>query len=179
MRKKKLRSLQDDQRDDAPTVEPERGPGSHIFSLRLSSCRSIVRANAVPRAGIVLISSMMYTSCLVVHATVYPALSGYILSQAGHPTETNRMEFCERGLECVWMLGVCRCMADSTSRLYVVFNQRDTNAEGTQVLLLTEDPEEAITYAQQYQGVVYEYEATEHADYLNEKLFYDGTNPGE
>jgi hypothetical protein len=67
-------------------------------------------------------------------------------------------------------------MVDIVSKLYVVFNHRDTNAADTRVLLITEDPQEAVTCAQQYHGVVYEYEATEHEDYLNEKLFYDGTN---
>jgi hypothetical protein len=67
-------------------------------------------------------------------------------------------------------------MADSVSKLYIVFNNLDTNAEGTQVLLLTEDPQEAVTCAQQYQGVVYEYETTEQEEYLSEKRFYEGTN---
>jgi hypothetical protein len=66
-------------------------------------------------------------------------------------------------------------MVESGNKLYVVFNQRDTNADGTQVLLLTEDPEEAVALARKYRGVVYEYETTEHEDYLGEKLFYDGT----
>ena len=67
-------------------------------------------------------------------------------------------------------------MADIVGKLYVVFSQVDTNSEDTSVILVTEDPQEAVTYARQYHGVVYEYEATEQEDHLSEKLFYDGTN---
>jgi hypothetical protein len=60
-----------------------------------------------------------------------------------------------------------RLPADSGSKLYVVFNQRDTSAANARALLVTEDPQEAVTHAQQHHGVVYEYTIT---------LFYDGTN---
>jgi hypothetical protein len=57
-------------------------------------------------------------------------------------------------------------MAAVVGKLYVVFNQRDTNAADARVLLVTEDSQEAVTHAQQQHGVVYEYTVT---------LFYDGT----
>ncbi len=68
-------------------------------------------------------------------------------------------------------------MADNrVNKQYVVFNHWETLDDDTEVILVTDDPQKAVTHAQQYQGVVYGYDVTVQEDYLNEMLVYDGTN---
>ena len=73
--------------------------------------------------------------------------------------------------------GVLQFMADHIiGKQYVVFNHWETTHDDTEIILVTEDPQEAVTHAQKYHGVVYAYDVTAQEDYLNEMLVYDGTN---
>jgi hypothetical protein len=68
-------------------------------------------------------------------------------------------------------------MADhSIGKQYVMFTHWETTRDETEILLVTEDPQHAVTHAQQYRGVVYVYEVTADEEYQNERLVYDGTN---
>ena len=73
--------------------------------------------------------------------------------------------------------GVIQFMADhSIGKQYVMFTHWETTRDETEILLVTEDPQHAVTHAQQYRGVVYVYEVTADEEYQNERLVYDGTN---
>jgi hypothetical protein len=67
-------------------------------------------------------------------------------------------------------------MADEMlGKQYVVFTHWETTHDATEILLVTADPQHAVTHAQHYHGVVYAYDVTAQEEYQNEMLVYDGT----
>jgi hypothetical protein len=60
-------------------------------------------------------------------------------------------------------------------KLYVVYASGAANPLDAEILLTTEDREEAIAQAKEHGGIVYAYES-EGEDLRNETFIYDGTS---
>jgi hypothetical protein len=67
-------------------------------------------------------------------------------------------------------------MEDIVGKQYVVFDSREHAPLDAEIVYVTEDPQDAVTWAQEHGGVVYAYDVTAHEDFINETLVYDGTH---
>jgi hypothetical protein len=63
---------------------------------------------------------------------------------------------------------------DIVSELYVVCDGYDATSLDTEILLTTDDEQEAREHAEGFNAVVYRYDVTDGDDLLNEQLIYSG-----
>jgi len=61
---------------------------------------------------------------------------------------------------------------ESVRKLYAVFNSADGTSRDHDLLLTTEDVQEALAYAQEHQGAVYMYDVSANGSLQNETIIY-------
>jgi hypothetical protein len=57
-------------------------------------------------------------------------------------------------------------------KLFVVYDRPEDTANDQEVLLTTEDAQEALAFAQEHKGVVYMYDVAANGNLLNETIMY-------
>ena len=57
-------------------------------------------------------------------------------------------------------------------KLFVVYDRPEETAADQEVLLTTEDAQEALAFAQEHHGMVYMYDVTDNGNLLNETIMY-------